>query len=87
MENLPVEDATWENAVELHDRFPDLNLEDKVPVKVGVPINGDFDSVAFWSTVLFQDVFTGGLNLKLLRRISGARGLHGGRMEVHYEYW
>ncbi|RVW68054.1 hypothetical protein CK203_065036 [Vitis vinifera] len=33
--NLPVEDATWENAVELHDRFPDLNLEDKVPVKVG----------------------------------------------------
>ena len=33
--NLPVEDATWENAAELHDRFPDLNLEDKVPVKVG----------------------------------------------------
>ncbi|RVW21965.1 Transposon Tf2-8 polyprotein [Vitis vinifera] len=27
--------ATWENAAELHDRFPDLNLEDKVPVKVG----------------------------------------------------
>ncbi|KAA8525395.1 hypothetical protein F0562_007250 [Nyssa sinensis] len=32
---LPIEDATWENAVELQDKFPDLNLEDKVPVKVG----------------------------------------------------
>ena len=33
--NLSVEDATWENAPELQDRFPDLNLKDKVPVKVG----------------------------------------------------
>ena len=32
---LSVEDATWENAAELQDWFPDLNLEDKVPVKVG----------------------------------------------------
>lgn len=32
---LPIEDATWENAAELHDKFPDLNLEDKVPVQVG----------------------------------------------------
>ncbi|KAL6329707.1 hypothetical protein AAG906_035355 [Vitis piasezkii] len=34
--NLPVEDATWENAAELHDRFPDLNLEDKVPKSGGI---------------------------------------------------
>ena len=33
--HLSVEDATWENAVELQDRFPDLNFEDKVPIKVG----------------------------------------------------
>lgn len=33
--SLPIEDATWENAAELHDKFPDLNLEDKVPVQVG----------------------------------------------------
>ncbi|KAA8543343.1 hypothetical protein F0562_021162 [Nyssa sinensis] len=32
---LPIEDATWENAAELQDKFLDLNLEDKVPVKVG----------------------------------------------------
>ncbi|KAL5560775.1 hypothetical protein UlMin_036986 [Ulmus minor] len=33
--HLSDEDATWENAAELRDRFPDLNLADKVPVKVG----------------------------------------------------
>ena len=50
-------------------------------------VNGDFDSLAFWSIVLFLDVFMEWQNLELLRKIFGARGLHGGRMEVHYDYW
>lgn len=33
--HLPQEDATWENSVELHARFPALNLEDKVPFNGG----------------------------------------------------
>ena len=33
--HLSIKDATWENAAELQDRFPNLNLGDKVPVKVG----------------------------------------------------
>ncbi|KAF2325716.1 hypothetical protein GH714_033646 [Hevea brasiliensis] len=33
--HLPQEDATWENSVELQVRFPNLNLEDKVPFKGG----------------------------------------------------
>ena len=32
---LPIEYATWENATMLQDKLPDLNFEDKVPVKVG----------------------------------------------------
>ena len=29
--NLPVEDATWEPSSQLQEKFPTLNLEDKVP--------------------------------------------------------
>ncbi|RWR94810.1 hypothetical protein CKAN_02412200 [Cinnamomum micranthum f. kanehirae] len=32
---LPVEDATWENAQELRDKFINMNLEDKVPLNEG----------------------------------------------------
>jgi hypothetical protein len=30
---LPVDDATWENTQDLHDKFINMDLEDKVPVK------------------------------------------------------
>ena len=32
---MAAEKATWEPTSELQDKFPDLNLEDKVPMKVG----------------------------------------------------
>ncbi|KAL5767998.1 hypothetical protein ACOSQ2_014781 [Xanthoceras sorbifolium] len=32
---FPVEDATWESTQELQDKFPTLNLEDKVQKKRG----------------------------------------------------
>lgn len=32
---LPVDDATWENTQDLRDKFINMNLEDKVPVKEG----------------------------------------------------
>jgi hypothetical protein len=32
---LPNDDATWENACELVERFTNLNLEDKVPLNGG----------------------------------------------------
>ena len=36
---MATEEATWEPTSELQDKFPDLNLENKVPVKVEVLIN------------------------------------------------
>lgn len=32
--HLPNEEATWENAAELQEKFLELNLKDKVPVQV-----------------------------------------------------
>ena len=32
---LPLEEATWENSQDVHDRFLAVNLADKVPVKEG----------------------------------------------------
>ena len=36
---LPVEESTWEDATVLRQQFPQLDLEDKVPLHGGILIN------------------------------------------------